>query len=73
MLLDKVYDTCHKKIYFNDGSIFIGDKDKETFTLFDNFYFVEKKIKDIIDKIKNEPEDEKKKNIENNILKHLKT
>ncbi len=76
MFFDKeqnFYDTWHKKIYFNNGSTFIGDKDKEAFILFDNFNIMEKKIKDGIDKIKNEPNDKEKKNIENNILKDLKT
>ena len=76
MFFDKeqnFYDIWQKKIYFNDGSIFTGDKDKEAFTLFDNFNLVEKNIKVGIDKIENEPEDEKKKNIENSIFKDLKT
>ena len=76
MFFDKelnFYDTWHKKIYFNNGSTFIGDEDKEAFILFDNFILMEKKIEDGIDQIKNEPNDKEKKNIENNILKDLKS
>jgi hypothetical protein len=64
MFFDKgqnFYDTWHKKIYFNNGSTFIGDEDKEAFILFDNFILMEKKIEDGIDQIKNEPNDKRKK------------
>ena len=31
------YDTFYKKIFFNNGEIFVGDFDKQAFSLFDNY------------------------------------
>ena len=39
------YNTITKTIYFKDKHIFIGDKDKEAFSLFDNYEQIEKNIK----------------------------
>ena len=61
------YDTFHKKIYFNYGRIFEGDDDKEAFSLFDDYNLIENQIKKSINNIKQEPDENVQKEIENNI------
>ena len=40
------YNTFEKTIHFhNNGPIFVGDKDKEAFSLFDKYADIEKKLK----------------------------
>ena len=60
-----------KKIIFNDGAIFEGDLEKEPFILFDNYYVIEKKIIEEVDKINKEPDYKKKIEIENKILEEI--
>ena len=67
------YNTFEKTIHFhNNGPIFVGDKDKDAFSLFDNYADIEKKIKDKINKIKKYKNKNKKNEIENEIIEELK-
>ena len=67
------YNIFEKTIHFhNNGPIFVGDKDKEAFSLFDNYADIEKKIKDKINEIKKYENKNKKNEIENEIIEELK-
>ena len=66
------YDIFQKKIYFNDGTYFEGELDKEAFNLFDNYNKLELKIRDSIDKINKESNEKEKQNIKNNIRDEIK-
>ena len=68
-----ILKTSEKTIHFhNNGPIFVGDKDKEAFSLFDNYADIEKKIKDKINEIKKYKSKNKKNEIENEIIEELK-
>ena len=80
MFLDNdnnVYDTIKKKIFFINGEIFVGDSDKQAFSLFDNFDIIENNIKQTVEKLKKIPDDnnnnknEIKNNMCNEIIKEL--
>ena len=76
IFLDKynnLYDTTRRKINFYDGDTFFeGDKDKEAFSLFENYKEFEKKIKDAKEEMKNNKNEDKKNEIENKIIEELK-
>ena len=66
------YDAVNKIIYFNYGEIFVGDKDKEAFCLFDNYNLMENKIKEKINSMSQEPNENRQNDIQNNICEELK-
>ena len=74
---NNVYDTIKKKIFFINGEIFVGDSDKQAFSLFDNFDIIENNIKQTVEKLKKIPDDnnnnknEIKNNMCNEIMKEL--
>ena len=78
MFLDRnnnFYDTVLKKIYLIGGAIFEGFKEeegKEAFSLFDNYNSVEKKIKEVVNKINEEPTKKEKQKLEDNFFEELK-
>ena len=71
------YDTIQKKIFFINREIFVGDSDKQAFSLFDNFDIIENNIKQTVEKLKKIPDDnnnnknEIKNNMCNEIMKEL--
>ena len=66
------YDTNKKIIYFANKNIFIGDADKEAFSLFENFEEKEKNLKNGIKEKKNEFSDEERKKIDDEIFNGIK-
>ena len=78
MFLDRnntFYDTVLKKIYFINGHIFEGfkeEEEKEAFSLFDNYNSMEKKLKEVVDKINEEPTEKVKQKLEENFCEELK-
>ena len=64
------YDLVENKIYFRNGLVFIGDKDK-AFSLFNNYDKMQLKLKETIEKRKNEDEAEKTR-IEDEFCEELK-
>ena len=79
MFLDKhdnFYDTHFKKCFINDNCIFIGDNDKDAFYLLKNHKKMEEIIKEGIEKMRNESNDDwknkKEDNITNNLILELK-
>ena len=71
------YDTFQKKIFFNNGEIFVGDFDKQAFSLFDNYDAIENKIKQSINMINqtsnenNNLRNDIKNNMCNELIKEL--
>ena len=69
------FDTIDKRIYFNNGTAFIGDKnekDEKAFSLFENFDEIENKIIEINNNRNFEYKDEDKKKIADEMLNELK-
>ena len=66
------YDTVDKRIYFNNGKAFIGDKDKKAFSLFENFDEIENKIIETNNNRNFVYKDEDKKKIADEMLNELK-
>ena len=67
------YDTFQKKIFFNNGEIFVGDFDKQAFSLFDNYDTMENKIKQSINMINQTPNENNnlRNDIKNNMCNEL--
>ena len=67
------YDTFQKKIFFNNGEIFVGDFDKQAFSLFDNYDAIENKIKQSINIINQIPKENNnlRNDIKNNMCNEL--
>ena len=67
------YDTFQKKIFFNNGELFVGDFDKQAFSLFDNYDAIENKIKQSINMINQTPNENNnlRNDIKNNMCNEL--
>ena len=68
---NNIYDTIRKNIDFNNGLKFTGDRDKEGFSLFDNFNDMEHEMNKAIEDIRKVEDINEKKKIEDAFCEKL--
>ena len=68
---NNIYDTIRKNIDFNNGQKFTGDRDKEGFSLFDNFNDMEHEMNKAIEDIRKVEDINEKQKIEDAFCEKL--